>query len=250
MANQEDHFFTNMTPKPVIDTAWTDTITLKTFTEQIFYRVAAVDFHSHFSEWTEPLALSKPDTIRPFPPSFTAYRVEKDHILLHCAPSKSKDVVRHALQRRMPPGSEWTTLDQFRIENNNYQDFNVAPGATYEYQLTAVDDAGLPNMDQTLLRVKFVDQRRPQAPTIVVSGQTDHEILFEIDKVDDHTTGIIVYRSMNAGPFTTLSRLALQDSFRDTSLRADSQYAYRVKAVWHDGQKSDFSNTITTHESQ
>jgi len=250
MANQEDHYFTNMTPKPVLDTVWTDTITLKTFTEHIFYRVAAVDFHSHFSDWTEPLQLSKPDTLSPFPPAFVAYRVEKDHILLNCAPSRSKDVIDHVLERRKLPAGAWMPMEEFKMQTAVFADYQVEPGATYEYRLEAFDDAGLRSERPAVMRIKFVDQRRPEPPTISAQRSSETSITLTISPGDEKTTGYIIYRSVNAGSYTTLSRTGGTENFKDKSLLTGKQYAYKVRAVWNDGQKSDDSNIVHTDETQ
>src|SRR5690606_23446119 len=68
-SNQEDHFFANLTGFPLKSPAYLDTITLKSFTEEIFYRVTAIDHLGHISKFSETLLLHKPDTLAPFPPS-------------------------------------------------------------------------------------------------------------------------------------------------------------------------------------
>lgn len=244
MANQKDHFFTNMTPKPLSDTTWMDTITLKTFTEQIYYRVSAVDFHSHLSEWTEPLELLKPDTLRPFPPSFSGYRVEKDHIILDCLPSRSKDVQAHMLRRRKTTGENWVPVQGFQVNHSPYLDYEVEPGETYEYELTAVDDAGLSPQKPAFLRVKFVDQRRPEPPVISIHTQEENELELLIEFPDARTTNLIVYRSANDGPLTTIATIEPTQSYTTPIPSGNNRYAWAVKAIRDDGQKSDFSNHI------
>lgn len=240
MANQEDHFFTNMTGRPVIDTVWRDTITLKTFTTDIYYRVSAVDFHSHFSEWTEPLKLSKPDTIRPFPPSFTAYRVEESHILLQMSPSRSEDVSSHSLFKKSARNEEWVEITGFDISEGNYIDDDVNPGVTYFYRIVALDKAGNSSLKSPEINIKFIDRSRPEPPVITQCQEVEGAVIIAWDG-GDQEEDFILYRSQDGGPYVTIARLDGKFNYRDNALPESRTYAYKLKSVWGDGRKSDFS---------
>ena len=200
-ANQDNHFFTNKSQRPFTDTVWHDTITLKTFTEKIYYKISAVDFHSHFSDFSETVELSKPDTLRPFPPHIIAYRVEKDHILLETTSSKSKDVVKHILYKRNP-GKEWKEVEKFDISNNKFEYFEIDLGAYYEYKLIAVDDADLISLKPDVIRIKAVDLSLPEPPIIEVCGlnQDQSEININWTEIEADNVTYILFKSVNDSP--------------------------------------------------
>ncbi len=244
-ANQEDHFFTSVTPQPVTLNRWQDTITLKTLTEEIYYRVAAVDFHSHTSPWTTPLKIQKPDTIPPLPPSFTGYRVEKDHIELRFIPGRSKDIESHTLLRRQVPSSTWSEIHFMRIESGIWKDYDVQPGEIYEYKLITTDDAGLICSEPALLRIKCIDRSKPEVPGLLNCRKEEGGIRLEWEQPDDRTHQIWVYRSVNGGAYTTSAQLRSVLFYFDTDIQKDKTYAYKIKTGWLDGQKSGFSESMS-----
>src|SRR5690606_38657836 len=89
MANAPDHEFTNLSPAPFADTTWTDTITLKTLTKRICYKVVAVDRNFNHSAMSAMLTLTKPDIIPPVAPVFSGYSVTDGTVMLKFVPSSS-----------------------------------------------------------------------------------------------------------------------------------------------------------------
>lgn len=245
MANQADHIFTNMTSYPLQDTLWQDTITLKTFSEEIFYRVAAVDFHSHVSKWSEPLRLIRPDTIRPMPPSISGYRVEKDHILIRMSPGKSKDIVRHDLKRRKAGETNWKEIPNVDMAKGIYLDYDVIAGETYTYVLTSIDDAKLTCAHPAEISIACVDRTKPIPPAITTCTLQDEHIQLIWEQPEPDTKSIIVYRSVNGGLFTTLAVLEDTLTYVDKSIQKNTTYAYKIKTTWQDGQRSGFSALAT-----
>lgn len=245
MANQADHIFTNMTPYTVGDTLWQDTISLKTFTEEIYYRVAAVDFHSHVSTWSEPVRLLRPDTLRPMPPTFSGYRVEKDHILLRMNPSKSKDVVSYEFKRRKSGDATWKTIQNLDVSKGSYLDFDVIAGETYDYVLTSIDDAGLTCAQPAQISIRCVDRTKPIPPAILSCTLQEEKIHLAWEQPEPGTKSIIVYRSINGGPFTTLVILHDELTYTDKTIQKNTTYAYKIKSTWQDGQRSGFSELAT-----
>ncbi len=245
MSNQADQFFTNKVQRPWTDTIWRDTITLKTFTEKIYYKISAVDFHSHFSAFSDIVELAKPDTLPPFPPHITKYRVEKDHIRLEYSESRSKDVVAHVLRKRMGSG-EWTEVPDFDIGDVAYLDRQVEPGNLYAYQLVAIDDAGLESRHADIVRVKAVDLSLPDPPMLTSCiWNDDGSITIEWTFDPSRATTCLVYRSVNDGPFTTRERVSGASTFTDKQVRKGQKYVYRLKTQWKDGRKSRFSEPIS-----
>lgn len=245
MANQADHIFTNMTPYPISDTLWQDTISLKTFTEEIYYRVAAVDFHSHVSTWSDPVRLIRPDTLRPMPPTFSGYRVEKDHIMLRMNPSRSKDIVSYEFRRRKSGDTTWKTIQNFDVSKGSYLDYDVIAGETYDYVMTSIDDAGLTCAQPAEISIRCVDRTKPIPPAIISCTLQEEHIHLAWEQPESGTKSIIVYRSVNGGLFTTVATLHDTMSYTDKTIQKNTTYAYKIKSTWQDGQRSGFSELAT-----
>lgn len=244
MANQEDHFFTNKTPKPISLESWSDTITLKTFTEEIFYRVTAVDFQSHVSTWTEPIKLQKPDTIAPMPPSIKNYRVEKDHIRLTLSPSSSKDVIRHTLSRKRQNENQWMIMTAYKEGQAEYNDYDVEPNITYSYQFVSVDDSGLTCLLPAEISILNVDRSKPVPPQILECSFVDKNVVLKWNQEISFST-ITIYRSENDGAFTSLSKVKDGNSYIDERVESGKTYKYKIKAIRSDGIQSAYSSEIS-----
>ncbi|MBK8723817.1 MAG: hypothetical protein IPL95_16675 [Saprospiraceae bacterium] len=78
-----------------------DSISLQTHTEEIYYRISAVDFRSNYSEYSDVLELKKPDKVPPSPPTFYDFKFRKNKIQLAWYPSDAKDVVAYLLYKKM-----------------------------------------------------------------------------------------------------------------------------------------------------
>lgn len=52
-ANSNNHLYTNILQKPIRINNYIDTVTMKTLTEQVYYKVTAVDHNGHVSQFSE-----------------------------------------------------------------------------------------------------------------------------------------------------------------------------------------------------
>lgn len=99
-ANRADHEFTNLTPFPLKDTVFVDTLELNTLTKEIFYQVVAVDRNYNHSEGSDILRLIKPDIVPPVSPLISDYTVTDSMITIQVITSFSDDVAEHILLRK------------------------------------------------------------------------------------------------------------------------------------------------------
>ena len=99
-ANNARHTFINRTDQPLRDTFWRDTIPLNVLTEQIHYKVVAIDHRFNYSGYSEMLTLSKPDKVPPTSPVFLRSFADEKGIQLQWTNSGSHDVKANVLMRR------------------------------------------------------------------------------------------------------------------------------------------------------
>ncbi len=246
MSNSPFHKFVKITHRTLSDNFWTDTITLKTFTENIYYKITAIDFHGHFSEFSKTLKLKKPDIIPPFPPSIKNYVYDdkSNMIILEWSPSKSSDIDHHELYKKY--GAKWQRIMDFDENNHIIKDKEVSPGKNYRYKILAVDDDGLYSNGKAFAVVKTIDKRLPETPEILTCKyEGDNKILLEWKPVNDTKhQNYIIYRSADNSPFTVLART--KDTFySDDDISLRKKYAYKIKQAWKDGKKSRISKEVT-----
>ena len=140
-ANKASHEFAQLNVRPIRDTVFLATIPLNTLTEQIYYKIQAIDHQFNASPFTEILVLQKPDILVPVAPNFKTVKVEREGIQLDFTPSSSPDVVQQLLLRTTVGKG---TIKQFELDQTatTFEDNTGEQGQLYQYQLLAVDDAG------------------------------------------------------------------------------------------------------------
>lgn len=150
-ANSPDHelsvnkeaFRTGRADTNALTSVFADTVTLQSLTPIIYYRVKALDFNYNQSEFSELIAVTRPDTIPPVPPVITGVEVTDTLIRLSFVPSSSEDVHAQAIYRTTDLMMGWTRLSSIDSGAAQFIDTNVAVGVTYFYAIRAMDHAGL-----------------------------------------------------------------------------------------------------------
>ncbi|MDI6402598.1 hypothetical protein QLX67_11375, partial [Balneolaceae bacterium ANBcel3] len=80
-----------------IPVVFSDTITLRSLTPKVYYKVQALDFNFNQSEFSEVLEITRPDTIPPITPVFKRVVTGPDSVEMEFAPSGSRDVAFQAV---------------------------------------------------------------------------------------------------------------------------------------------------------
>ena len=98
-SNSQDGVYSKLTSYAIRDTMYTDTLTLNTLTENIYYAITAEDIRDNVSNFSNRIQLEKPDTIPPGPSVFKEYNIKENGIELVWSPSYSRDAVTQQLWR-------------------------------------------------------------------------------------------------------------------------------------------------------
>ena len=151
--------FTRINKVLVTDTAYTDSINLRTLNPHIHYKIQAVDHYFNPSVLSRILQLKRPDKVAPLPPSFVNVVSTDSSLHLKWQPSASRDVAHHLLYRSEMGKNQWqlmadfTRLDTIALQivqdttlhatHYIYQDTTTVSGQRYLYTLVAVDSSHL-----------------------------------------------------------------------------------------------------------
>lgn len=247
-SNNDRHTFINVTDFHLEDTVWRDTIPLNVLTETIHYKVVAIDHRSNYSPYSEMITLRKPDRVPPASPVFVKSVSKKDGIEIEWYNSSSVDVEYHLLLRRSDRDTVFREIYRSKTfaEKSVYLDTSAIAGEKYQYQLVAVDDAGLRSksvgiLSATAFHVKSLAAVRD----FKVEKQGDPLVTALSWKADNvRETRFALYRSLNDQPYTLYKSLTGVDSWMDRGYPAGSAVRYRIKAINREGWQSDFTEEL------
>ena len=240
-ANAPDHAFNNLTPYPIADTVFHDTLQIKTLTKRIYYRVVAVDRNYNHSQFSATLVLTRPDIVPPVAPVFKDYLVTDSAVTIHFIPSSSEDVARHDLQRKERTGP-WNTVLTMAANDKrrSWIDTTVNGPAYYSYRMVAVDSAGNTSQDGLVLEVRVYERMKRDAVRQVTAVRMDEHIVHvSWSAVPGKVEHYVIFRSKDAAqPMPLGSALAGKTGYDDIRLDGKGSYTYLVQAVYEDGSAS------------
>jgi len=246
MANADEHVYSRLTSQPVRDTIFTDTITLKVLTEEIFYKIKAVDIKGNVSEFSETLPLKKPDIIPPSAPVFNDYNVLKNGIQLSWAPSISNDIQTHYLYRKEIKAKDWELIyrtDLFK-DQDRYLDNTTEVGKTYTYKLTAEDDDGLQTDGVYIVTLTAIDFSTliPVKNLNITLNKEQKQAVLKWTYPKKGALLFIIFRAVNGGGFNIIKTLdSDKTQYVDKNIKPNTNYEYTIQVQYSEQKKSGFS---------
>ncbi|PWV51887.1 fibronectin type III domain-containing protein [Chitinophaga sp. S165] len=247
-ANGPDDEFVQVTREPARKNAYTDTITVKTLTKYVYYKLVALDAHYNPSEYSVVLKLKRPDVVPPVPPVFTDAHTDQQGVFLQWQPSTSEDVVVHKVMRAVD--TAWQEVATFKITDSirAYTDTTAKKGVRYNYAIAAIDDSGLKGMSK-VLGLQRLDMGAMEGDrTLKAAIDRDKKQVQLKWKKGEGVTRIWVYRSAEGGSmrlYKTLEGNVLE--FIDTDLLVNTVYRYKVKLQRQTDGASLFTEEITVN---
>ncbi len=248
-SNSKDHVFTTLNYHPIQDTVYTDTIQVKTLTEEIFYFIKALDVNHSLSESSDTLRLIRPDLIAPTQPVITHYTVDREGILLQWNNSTSDDAITTLLYRKAA-GQEFEELARFPLEDSiaRFKDRDVEPNRRYTYALLTEDDAGL-RSDLSFpitLKMGFKGWVDTIDDILIKKDEENNAIILSWTYEHTNVDHYAIYRAVDGRNFKAYKTVgADSNSFRDHFIKSDSFYEYALKVHLNDGRSSGFGRVVS-----
>ena len=245
-ANAKTEVFASLTNRDFADTIFLDTISLQTLSRQVHYRIIAVDRRGNLSPFSDILTLERPDVIPPVAPLFREFEAKEEVVGLDWIPSCSRDVKEQRLFRRKVEETDWKRIGSFPFDQSYFLDQEVKAGQRYQYQLVAVDRAGLEGISP-VLAVRTPAARLMADQKLRLRADSKAQSLqLQWQAIDEPLIGWIVYRAEDEGPFRTYRSLNPEvTSLEDRSLKQGVTYRYVLRAVSPDGSKSPLSREVS-----
>jgi hypothetical protein len=246
-ANQANHSFINITPSPVSDTLYYDTISISTLTRKVFYKIVAVDFHFNHSDYSEMLALTRPDIIKPVTPVFKNVLVTDSAVVLSWINSNSDDVKETYLIRAedKKPRTVIATFNSNTI--NSYYDKTIEGKKLYRYYLLAKDESGLVSDTSFGVDAMVVAKQLKTEIKLLQSNYNKATNSIEVSwKMDLNEPGYyVIYKSENGGAMESYKSFeANKTSFTDVDISKNKTYQYGLVYFLKDGRQTLMSKSL------
>jgi len=226
---------------------FTDTLPLNTLTNEIYYKVVAVDLNYNHSKMSEAVKLMKPDTIPPVKSIILKVHQPADNMEIVWENSSSLDVGKLVLLRQVSDTGqvvmvkEWNKLPEKSIYTDTYR----FSGEQVRYILRTYDYSG--NMSED---VSFWEKAKgslpPCANNLQVTPKHD-KALIELtwERGNCAIEKIHIYRQVNNGKTLLLTTInGAQRVFEDKKVKSGETYKYILQAVGNRFSPAIYSEVI------
>lgn len=271
MANNPEAEFTQITRQVINRNFFIDSTTLNTLSPHVYIKVKAYDYRHNASGFSETAIINRPDTIPPTAPLFSGVEASTEQVILEWKNSSSPDLREQLLVRRPKGDTAWVELARYNFPEDQqtqaYIDSTADQGAAYEYQLTAIDFNDLKTPSETVEATVIDDGIREalaelsaltdrRAKTVQLQWkypaelEPDHFIIFRGNDEQVPLTYSIFRPEKETGTVDKNRKerrrnaLLRTYTFTDENLQMNTQYTYRVKAVFADGGQSPQSKSV------
>jgi fibronectin type 3 domain-containing protein len=245
-SNRPDFEFLLITPAVVKQPFYTDSVTLNTLTQQVYYRLRAIDLRQNQSAFSHVLELVRPDTIPPVAPVIKSVEAQKGALLLTWINSSSTDVVRHHIYRKQSGDTTFRLLahiDRKPEKQSTYADRTVEPGETYTYQVRAEDNSQLYSTPSAPAQQKALGGLVEQV-VLKKREYSDRAVLHWDIKSKKDVERVLIYRASTGADLQVYDNTT-ESSYADNKIVPNHTYKYRIKAIYADGTSSALSNEVT-----
>lgn len=247
-ANDPKEEFVMVSSQTIQDTSFVDSVEVATLTEEVYYRLVAVDRRFNVSDYSEVLSLKRPDVVPPVPAQLTSIEAQKEGIELKWQASPSEDLAEYVLLRWHANSSGFQILQRFDAGDSvyNYLDASVEAGTEYRYILRSIDDEGLsaahPSVTLTALDLQLLEGISQ------LNGKVDREqrlILLQWKApVTQAISGYRIFRAVDDTPLRYYQFSEAGSQFLDKRLTINHRFRYAIQAVFADGSESELSQEI------
>ena len=241
-SNAENHVFTQVTKEPDPLNSFTDSITLKTLTKNIWYKIAAVDENNNHSEFSETVKLRKPDIVPPMPPVAEKVFVDTAGVQIDFIHSDSEDAVAYLVYRK-EGNNTWQPIETIKHDGNKrgfrFIDNKAKALVKYEYAVETIDEDSLHSAKS--LSVSAIIRTLPPLPAITTL-QARYDDRSKVAQLSWQYTGdgeyfFILYRGVDNGPLTRMQSVNKEElRFNDPAIEPGKRYRYAIQAIYKDSK--------------
>lgn len=245
----QEAFKIDNTDTSAIKLVFADTVTLRSLTPKIYYRIKALDFNYNQSVFSEIIAVIRPDTIPPVTPVFNDVTVSDRFIQLGFVPSGSIDVKEHILYRKTNLTDDWSILLKLDTLQTSVLDTNVTTGTIYYYSLRAMDQNNLySDFAHPVYGKPYDTGVRPPVENFIGTIEDGKAMLtWDYPALEGKEILFVIYKKDAKGNLVTYSSTP-EKMLTDTNTAEENHYA--IKALTTDGGQSNLSEVLSLVKSE
>lgn len=239
------HGFVPMTPTPITDTLFVDSLSNKRLDKKVYYQVVALDKHYNHSQPSVYASADIPDFIAPTKPLLMKAELDSSaHARLEWYLSSSSDVASYTVIRRIKNDTIYQIIDSLNFNANTYTDFSFDTlKVNYaEYYIVAVDSSGNSSERSNGKRVIRKNKSSNSAISISSINDIDKQIELIWDYSSAEAYSVLVYRSVDDGNFSLIDRVNDQSEYIDSNVKSGKRYTYKLGVLEASGKRSTLSN--------
>lgn len=231
--------FVEVTKNFVLKNKFVDSITVQTLTEDIYYRINAVDSTYNNSDYSIPVKLQKPDYIAPVASPIVEIKAKKSGNSIRWNRSNSKDLLKIEIRRQIENGKSEKVGEIPATDSVNYFiDTNIKNNTGYYYHTVSIDDANnFTESEKVYLYNDLFYKIQNQSLTYIVDREKK-KIQLNWTKPDEEVYSYSVYKAKKGETMRFYKELAGdKTSLEDSQLYISNKYVYMVTATLKGGRK-------------
>ena len=240
VANGKDNVYRQITGYPVSDSLFTDTVSMRSLTRDVFYKITAIDYNNNASAYSTIANLKRPDVIAPAAPVISNYSVENNKVVLTMTGSSSNDVVSYRLIRTGADGRENKLSEGKEIKS--FTDTDVKEGAAYTYTLVATDASNLSTSSKPLQVTVQEQEIKPGISSLTArANDNEQQVLLNWNVLSgQQPSSLVLFRAADGEALLLYKKLSPdKQSYMDNT--SPGKYQYAIKVLYSNGAESEMS---------
>lgn len=235
--------FVPITPKPIMDTLFIDSLSLKRTDRKVYYKVLATDNNFNRSKLSNYSIGIIPDFSPPIEPLLIKAELNASGNSELEWISSASDVANFIVIRKKQNDSIYQTIDSLTFDIKTYTDlyFDTLNVNYAEYYIVAVDSAG--NNSDLSNGKRVIKKNKAQQDDILISSITDInkqiEVVWNYSSEEDYS--VLVYRSVDDGNFSLIDRVSDQSDYVDNNVMSGKRYTYKLGILESSGKRLPLS---------
>ncbi len=227
---------------------FTDTLFLGSLTNEIYYKVLAIDRNYNQGPLSDAIKVLKPDTIPPAPARFeNVYQDEAGTIHVEWRKSVSTDVVKQTLYRRVGEDAEWTLAGEWNAPEfpESFIDTIPASGERFYYRLVVADESdNKTERESPSLKTKHI-KKECVKDVVLTTDYRKGGIEVSWEKCGCKIYKTNVFRRTNGGDSKLLGTIkGVEINFFDKTVKKGENYQYIIQPITEKMSKIAVSESI------
>jgi hypothetical protein len=248
-ANDSKHEFSEVSNGLIEDTSFVDKVSMNTLSPKIYYRIYSQNARAISSEFSDILALSIPDTIKPADAQIVNYKLENGFPKIEWIRSPSSDLSYQMIFRKSGK-NEWKQINKANAEIDKYIDSSATEINQYCYKITSADSSNNSSLGSNIVCVdKKTDNSEISLPEIKISKSSDAKsalisLKFTREAYSENAQLKIFRSEINSIESMKLyDNVNMKSEYIDKNIENGAEYYYSIQII-DSGKKSKLSDPI------